>query len=116
MNGLNKLNEVLLIYSNTKVSNDKENNSKVKIIYNVICDIDNIVGNMDVLKKIVARLEVLKREYNINNIDFDYVIKTKNKLEQEIAEKNNKTIKNLQKATIVYYKNNTYKEIVNKTR
>ena len=116
MNGLNELKEVLLIYSNTKVNNNKKNEGKVRITYYVICDVDNIVDNIDVLKKIVTRLEVLKREYNIKNIDFDYIIKTKNELEQELAKKDNKTIKNLQKSTIVYNKNNTYKEIINKIR
>ena len=111
MNNFNEIPEILLVYSNTKIHEGKE-----RISYNVICNVESIVEDIETMKKIIAKLEILKQAYEMENKSFEYNLKSKNWLEKEIAKKDKSVIKKLANSIIVYSKGNAYNNIVKLTR
>lgn len=111
MSDLSQIKEVLLVYGS-----QKKVNNRIKITHNIICDVDNIVENIEVLRKIVASLEIKKAEYALKNINFEYTIKSINKIKQELSKKNSKTIKELKESILIYSKDNSYNELISKVR
>lgn len=111
MNNFNEIPAILLVYSNTKIHDGKE-----RITYNVICDVDNIDEDIETIQKIIARLEILKQFYQMNNKSFDYNIKSRNWLEKEIIKKDKNVIKKLADSTLIYSKENAYDNIIKLTR
>ena len=115
MNELTELKEVDLIYVNTSTANNK-----MFINYTIICDMNSVVENIDVCKKIIAVMEIAKTLIAKENIVFNYNIKTSNTLENEIKRNNKGVIYNLETAKVLYQKDYYFKDLLeekkNKTR
>ena len=104
---LTNFEEVELIYTNTKQKEDK-----TIISYTVVCDVDSITKDIYLLKRIVAVMEVIKTLLSNQNILVNYNITTSMTLEEAILSNNERVIKKLYKAEILYEKNDYFENIV----
>ena len=101
---LTRRKEIELIYYNIK-----ELNGKQYINYTIICDVDSVVANIDLLKEIVANMEIAKTLYSKTNIIFNYNIKTSKAFEEDLLAKDTNTLEGLTNSNIIY-SNNEYLE------
>ena len=97
INELASYEEVELVY----VNNGQKDN-KTFITYNIVCNVDNVLENIEVFKRIVATMEILKELVSTHNIIFNYNVGTSNSLEQDILNKDRRVIKSFNNSTILY--------------
>ena len=105
---LTKLEEVELIYS--KVKHDKDSMS---ITYNIICNVNSVVSNIEVCKKIIAIMEIIKELFTKYNISLNYSIKTSQTFENEILNKKITSINNHNNIELLYAKSNYFNDLIN---
>ena len=109
MSELSMIKEVSLVYASSKIVKNRE-----VITYTVICDVDNVIENIETFKKIRTLLEDIKHGYEINNKDFEYTIKRRATIEEELVKKDSKIIEGLKDSVLIYSKDTTYNKIMNK--
>ena len=96
-NQLTKRKEIELIYYNIKKLKEKQ-----YINYTIICDVDSVIANIELLKEIVANMEIAKALYSKTNIIFNYNIKTSKAFEEDLIAKDTNTIEGLTNSNIIY--------------
>ena len=111
MNELTSVKEIDLIYVNTKNTKDK-----MIINYTIVCDMNSVVENIDVCKKIVAVMEIAKTLVARDGILFNYNIKTSNSLEEDIINKSTNTLYNLETAKVLYQKDYYFKDLLEESK
>ena len=107
-----------LIYATTRVSKDKDNKEKVLINYTIVCDVLNIVNNIDLCKKIIATMEVIKELLSKYNIIFSYTIKTSNQFEEEMTNTTSEDNENEKSSIIevVHCKDEYFKALIDEKK
>lgn len=111
INELTNLDIVDLIYVNRTFKKGTD-----IVTYNIICNINSIVEDIDIFKRIVAIMEVLKELIGVHNIAFNYNIKTSNALEDDIANENKRVINDLNNASILYSKDDYFTDMIKKKK
>lgn len=107
LNELSRIEKVELVYSNTKYVD------KLKFIsYKIIIDGDNILADINTCKKVIAIMEINKELLSSPNVKVFYEINSSNDLENCILRNNKKVIEQLQKAEILYLKDDYYIELI----
>ena len=96
-NQLTKRKEIELIYYNIKELKEKQ-----YINYTIICNVDSVIANIELLKEIVANMEIAKALYSKTNIIFNYNIKTSKAFEEDLIGKDINTLEGLTNSNIVY--------------
>ena len=102
INELASIEEVELIYIDKL---QKGNNTIVT--YNIVCDMNSVVENINVCKRIIAIMEVIKSLVINHNVTLNYNIKTSNALEEDIMS-NNSVVKRINLENILYDRNNYF--------
>lgn len=69
---------------NTIIASDITNNDRHYVNCTVICDVDNIVADMQLFKRINANLEIIKDRLNLFNVLFNYEIITLKEYNEEL--------------------------------
>ena len=100
--------EVEFVYYNVQ-----ENKGKQQINYTIVCDVDNVIGNIDLLKEIVANMELTKALYSRTNVLFNYTIKTSRAFEEDLMNKREETIKELSTGEIIYSNDDYLESYIN---
>ena len=111
---LAELDEIELIYESRKLKNNK-----LYLNYTVICDINNIVSddNLMLCKRIIATMSVMQELFAKHNIIFSYTIKTSDEFENSILNKNNNELdKKLKNIEILYSKNNYFQDLIEENK
>lgn len=106
INELANIDEVELIYINKL---QKENNTIVT--YNIVCDMNSVVENINVCKRIIAIMEVIKSLVINHNVTLNYNIKTSDALEEDIMN-NNRIAKKINLENVLYDRNNYFKGLL----
>lgn len=99
-NQLTRRKEIELIYYNIKESKGKQ-----YINYTIICDVDSVIANIELLKEIVANMEIAKALYSKTNIIFNYNVKTSKAFEEDLLAKDTNTLEGLTNSNIIYSNN-----------
>ena len=105
---LTRLNEVELIYSNKKLTKDK-----MILSYNIVCNIDSVVSNIEICKKIIAIMEIIKELFTKYNVLVNYNIKTSYAFEEEISNKKLNNITKHKNIELLYAKSSYFNDLIN---
>lgn len=109
LNGLTAEPKVELISVKKTILKEK---NKVECL--IVCNEDSVTTDLNLLKKIIATMEIIKELYSKYNIDFRYTLSTINLLESDNIDENKKIIKLLKNAEIYYLNNPEYLETINR--
>lgn len=82
--------------------NIKEIKGKTHINYTIICDVNSVTENIDLMREIVANMEITKALYSKTNIIFNYTLKTSRAFEEDLINNRQKSMKELSNSEIIY--------------
>jgi len=104
---------IILIYSTTKYS---KNADKKYLNYTIVCDLDSVISNFNLCKKIIATMEIIKELVSKYNICFSYKIKTCNEFDREVSENHQKFTHELATAQILHCKDQYIDKLIEESK
>ena len=88
-------------------------NNQTIITYNIICNVESVIEDIQTLKKIVALMEILKELVSNHGILFFYNIKTSDALDEDLINNNRRVIRDFNNSEILYNRSGCFTKDTN---